>query len=485
MTVNFLHHRRILAVLVLFVCATLAFSSRSWSGMTFDRFFVDKTMRVDYYQTGTKDLQTLSLDRIYEEGIWPGSKINLIDTLNRGEYLVRVFDVATTALIYSRGYSSIFHEWQTTDEAAFGVYRTFHETVRLPYPKRKVHLTISKRDKALAFREIFSTVINPESPVEVNREKRTPPFKIVPLMINGPSSEKADFVILGDGYRKEDVEKFRKDAKHFNDVMFSTSPFKERKKDFNVWTIEVISQDEGIDKPDKNIWKSTALGTSYNTFGSARYILTEENRMLRDVAAAAPYDFVTILVNDDRYGGGGIYNLYTTCYTKTDVPGKEWQMDYVYVHEVGHSFAGLADEYYTSQISYIDFYPKGVEPWEPNVTRLLDPKNLKWSRFVQPDTPIPTPWEKAEYDSLGRERMKLDRLAADYYEKREPLYRREQEILKTTLYAGKVGAFEGAGYLPEGMYRPSADCRMFSLSLVGFDPVCRQAIEQVIDFYSR
>ena len=337
----------------------------------------------------------------------------------------------------------------------------------------------------MIFHEIFSTVIDPNSPVEVNRVVRNPEFKVVPLFTNGPPEEKVDLLILGDGYTRGDVEKFRKDAKHFADVLFSTSPFKERKNDFNVWTIEVESKDSGIDKPDKNVWKNTELGTMYNTFGTPRYVLTEENRRLRNIAAAAPYDFITILLNDDRYGGGGIFNLYATCYTKADRPGMEWQMDYVYVHEFGHCFAGLGDEYYSSQVSYTDFYQKGVEPWEPNLTALVDKQNLKWKKFLDPGTPIPTPWEKAEYDSLENVRSKLDRLAPDYYQKREPIIQRERQILATTKYAGKVGAFEGSGYISQGMYRPAADCRMFTLSLVGFDPVCSAAIDRMINFYAK
>lgn len=451
----------------------------------FRRFFLDETMRVDYYHTGTKGQGTISLDRVYKEGKWPGSKVNLVDTLNLGEYLVKVFDVGTNVLIYSRGYSTIFNEWQTTDEARKGIFRTFSETVRFPYPKSKVQLTISRRDKQMVFREIFSAVIDPNSPAEVNREKRTPGFKVVPVLSSGPSDEKVDLLFLGDGYTKEELDKYRKDVKHFSDALFATTPFKERKKDFNVWMIEVISSESGIDKPDKNIWRTTPLGTTYNIFGTPRYVLTEENRALRDIAAAAPYDFIAILVNDNRYGGGGIYNLYATCYAQTDKAGMEWQMDYVFLHEIGHSFAGLGDEYYTSEVAYTDFYQKGVEPWEPNLTALVDKENLKWKRFLEPGTPIPTPWEKAEYDSLERGRAKLDRLAPDYYERREAFFQRLRQIRETTKYAAKVGAFEGAGYVSEGIYRPAADCRMFSLSLVGFDPVCRAAIERVIDFYSK
>jgi hypothetical protein len=266
-------------------------------------------------------------------------------------------------------------------------------------------------------------------------------------------------------------------------VLFTTTPYKERKSDFNVWTVEVISPESGIDKPDKNVWRDNLLGTMYNTFGSARYVLTEENRRLRDIVGTVPYDVVAILVNDNRYGGGGIYNLYTTCYTQSDQKGQEWQMDYVFVHELGHSFGGLGDEYYTSQVSYNDFYQKGVEPWEPNLTALNDPAQLKWKHLVTTGTPLPTPWEKSLFDSLEAVRATLDRLAPDYYAKRKPLYDAAQNILSTTRYHDAVGAFEGAGYVSKGVYRPAADCRMFSLSLVGFDPVCRAAIDRVIDAY--
>lgn len=474
-------HRIVTLVCLIAITAAVARAQTA----DFSRMFVDKTLRVDYYHTGTKGSETISLDKVYEEGAWAGSTRNLIDTLNLGEYQVRLTDGPTASVVYSRGYSSMFQEWQTTDEALAGVYRTFHETVLLPMPKRRAQVSIFRRDKNMDFHEVFSTVIDPASSTDINRERKPARFRSGTLASGGGGAhDKVDLLILGDGYRSEDMEKFRRDAKHFNDVMFSTEPFKSRRGDFNVRWIEVVSQDSGIDKPDKNVWKSTALGTTYNTFGSARYVLTEENRALRDIAGQVPYDFLLILVNDNRYGGGGIYNLYTTCFASTDAKGMEWQMDYVYVHEFGHSFGGLGDEYYTSQISYNDFYKKGVEPWEPNLTALTDKRHVKWQSFMESGTPLPTPWEKARYDSLGRERSKLDRLAPDYYEKRKPLYDAEQAILKTTAYAGKVGVFEGGGYVSEGIYRPSADCRMFSLSLVDFDPVCTASINRVIDFYA-
>ena len=455
------------------------------SDAQYARFFLDKTMRVDLYHTGTKGQEMIALDRVSEEGEWAGTRSQLLDPLNLGEYFVRVFDVVSAQPIFSRGYSTYFNEWQTTDEALAGVVRTFHETVRFPFPKNAVQVTVSRRDKQMVFHEIFSTTIDPKEPTQVHKEAHAYSYKTTKLIDNGPPQNKVDLLILPDGYTKNDMEKFHKDAQHFTDVLFGTSPFKERKKDFNVWIIDVESGQSGIDKPDKNEWKQNALGTTYNTFGSARYVLTEEDRLLRDIASAVPYDVLSILVNDNRYGGGGIYNLYQTCYTQTDTKGMEWQMDYVFVHELGHSFAGLGDEYYTSQVSYNDFYSKGIEPWEPNLTALNNPSTLKWKDLVAPGIPLPTPWEKSKYDSLETLRSKLDRLAPDYYQKREPLYQEELNILRDARYAGKVGAFEGAGYVSKGVYRPAIDCRMFSLSLVDFDPVCRAAIERMIDYYTK
>jgi hypothetical protein len=472
--------RLCLACLVFVLAAAAAVAGDG----SFGRFFAGGTLRVDYFHTGTKGQETFGLDQAYEEGPWPGSRINLVDTLNLGEFLVRVYDCATNSLIYSRGFSSIFNEWQTTDEAASGAYRTFSESVRFPMPRRAVQLTIARRDKQMVFHELFSTVIDPTVPSQVNREKRSSSAPVITLMENGPTAEKVDILILGDGYAKVDMDQFRRDANHFTDVMFSTEPFKERKKDFNVRAMEVESKETGIDVPDRNVWKANALGCRYNTFGSARYVLTTENRTLRDIAGAAPYDFLCIIVNDTRYGGGGIFNLYATTYARDTVKVQAWQMDYVYVHEFGHSFAGLGDEYYSSSTAYNDFYPAGIEPWEPNVTALTDKNNVKWKALLTQGIGVPTLWEKAQYDSIEALRGKLDRLAPDYYEKQRPLYRASTAVLKDSKYAGNVGVFEGAGYASKGLYRPAIDCRMFSLSLVDFDPVCKAAINRMIDFMS-
>lgn len=450
----------------------------------FQRYFNDSVFRFDYFHTGSKGEERVSPDKMFEEGEWPGSVDNLVDTMNLGEYFFVVTDVEGNRVIYSRGYSSLFNEWQTTDEALAGSYRTFHESIRFPFPLKKFQLTIMRRNKQMVFNEVYSTVINPNEN-GIHRQIHRTELNTVQILNNGDPHEKVDIAILGDGYTREEMAKFRKDAKHFTDALFSTEPFKRRRKEFNVWAVEVESRSSGIDQPDVNSWKGNTLGTTYNSFGSARYILTDENKTVRDCAAAVPYDFLFILVNVNRYGGGGIFQLYATCFANGETPATAWQADYVFVHEFGHSFAGLGDEYYSSSVAYNDFYVKGVEPWEPNIAAHATRQDLKWGDLVKVETVMPTPWKKESYDSMETERGKLKRDMAGYAEKRQRILDDERSILDDQRFKGMAGAFEGAGYSSTGMYRPSLDCRMFSLSLADFDPVCQRAINRMIDFYTK
>ncbi len=446
-----------------------------------DYFNIENTLRVDYFHTGTASQDFFSLDQVYQEGEWPGTRSKLIDTLNLGKYLLKVYDLATNQLIFSHGYASIFGEWQTTNEAARGKYRTMHETVRLPFPRRSIQLTIAKRTKKNVFIDKFSTTIDPASRF-INREKKSYSSRANAFISNGKPEKKIDLLIMGDGYTKKDLKKFHSDVKRYTDDLFAVSPFKERAKDFNVWTIDVISQESGIDEPRKNKWKQTVLGASYNSLDVARYILSLSNREIHDIASIAPYDQIYILVNSPRYGGGGIFNCMATCYTGSENGQPDWWSDYVFVHEFGHAFAGLADEYYSSTVAYNDLYPPDVEPWEPNITTLTDKNQLKWAVLIKPGTSIPTPWEKSKYDSLLTAAKQLDKKAADYDEKDKWLHQKAQEILDCPQYQDIVGCFEGAGYASKGVYRPAIDCRMFSKSLKSFCPVCRNAIEKMIDF---
>ncbi|MBN1349610.1 peptidase M64 [candidate division KSB1 bacterium] len=450
----------------------------------FDQFFVDQTMRIDYYHTGTRNVDIFSLDQVYAQGRWAGSKTNLLDTLNLGKYLAKVVDAGTNALIYSRGFCSLFGEWQTTPEATTGNHQTFHESVLVPLPRDAVNFVLAIRGNDGRFHDKWSIRIDPNSRF-ISREGANTNARVSEMMINGEPENKIDLLIIGDGYTKDDMSQFRKAAKTLTKTLFNVEPFKKREKDFNVRRIEIASQESGIDEPRSKIWKNTACGCSFNSFDSPRYVLSFHNKAIRDIAANAPYDALYLLFNSERYGGGGIFNLYAVCYSGTKRQGESWWAEYVFVHELGHSLAGLADEYYTSSVAYEEFYPAGVEPWEPNITALSDPQALKWRHLVQPQTPIPTPWEKARYDSLDAELRKVNRLSPDYLEQIETLRTEMETLLRSQTYWGEAGAFEGAGYLSKGMYRPYLDCRMFSKSLVDFDPVCQAAIERVIDFYSR
>ncbi|MFH2026632.1 MAG: M64 family metallopeptidase [bacterium] len=436
------------------------------TGPDFDQYFVNKTMRVDYYFTGIKGETTISLDQIKEEPVWAGSMTNLIDTLNYGNHKVEIFDINTNTLIFSKGFSSLFQEWQTTDEAAAGIYRTISASVLIPFPKKPIKFVHYSRNSNGAFEAEFETEIDPDSRF-IRRDKPQFNYKVKSYINNGSPSEKVDILLLPEGYTKKELRKFRDDVKHFMTVLFDAPPFNEYKDRFNVWYLEVPSEESGIDNPRTGVFVKSAFELSYNSFDSDRYVLAFDNKRIRDIAANAPYDQLYFIVNSDKYGGGGIYNLYSTCYSHDAKEENAWWPDYVFVHEFGHAFGGLADEYYTSQVAYNEFYPLDVEPWEPNVTPNTDPETIKWKSFIDADTPVPTPWEKQLFDNIP-------------YKNQDERY----QLLRKQEYWGKVGAYEGSGYVSEGQYRPYLDCKMFSKSLVNFCPVCQNSIVRVIKFYT-
>ncbi len=268
------------------------------------------------------------------------------------------------------------------------------------------------------------------------------------------------------------------------DVFFDTSPFSERRGDFNVWAICPPAAESGVARPSTGVHVRSPLGTRYDAFRSERYVLNFDNRRWRDVAAWAPYEMVLILVNSETYGGGGIYGLYATV-----AGGNDWA-PYVAVHELGHHMAGLADEYYTSSVAYEPSEIE-VEPWEPNVTALLAPGDLKWGDLVDDSTPIPTPWPKEEFEEHARriqERRRQIRAEGRPESEMSALFREQQafeeELLGSAPMAGRVGAFEGANYEAEGYYRPQIDCIMFTRDRVPFCAVCRRALERAIDLYA-
>ncbi|MFC1593562.1 M64 family metallopeptidase [Candidatus Neomarinimicrobiota bacterium] len=448
----------------------------------FTDYFTDNTLRFDYFHSGVTDTERVSLDELRFEGAWSGSKTNLIDDMHLGLYRFEVIDVASDQIIYAYAFASIFGEWQTTSEAADGVWRTIHESQRFPEPKQPFRLALKKRNPDGTYKTIYNAEHDPASRF-VNRSSVANNDKVWRIFNNGLAENKVDILILGDGYHKEDAKQFKIDAKHLISVMFNTEPFKSRKSDFNVWAVDVFSEDIGISNPRQNVWKKSALDLRFNSFDSDRYVLTFANKKIREIAAQAPYDAIMIIFNDPKYGGGGIYNLWST------VSALSNEADYVFVHEFGHSFAGLWDEYYTSDTAYEISLPK-FEPNQPNVTALFDPEKLKWKHLVEENIPIPTYWDQSDYDNIAnkysqnRKNMVDEGASVKEMEGLTDEFKKSTiSILKSQKYYGEVGAFEGAGYLAKGLYRPEVDCIMFSRNRSEFCKVCSEAIENMIDWY--
>jgi hypothetical protein len=440
-----------------------------------------RTMRLDCFHGGTANEEQLSLDALALEGPWPGRLDRAIDDTNLGKYYFEVLDRKTNRVLYSRGFASIFGEWQETPEAA-EVRRQFHESLRFPAPLAPVQVVVKRRDRQNAFRELWSVAVDPADPA-IDRAGPPANVKVWAVIHNGEPRDKVDLLLMGDGYTAAEMEKWHSDARRLADILFSASPFKERRGDFNVWAVDTPAEESGVSRPSDNIYRRSPLRAAYDAFGSERYVLTFDNKRMREAASAAPYEFIEIIVNDRKYGGGGIFNLYAT------VSADNAFTPYVFVHEFGHHFAGLADEYYTSDVAY-EASAARPEPWEPNAT--ADPQAAKWSGLIAAGTPLPTPWPKEEFESLEKQiqaRRRQIRAAHRPEEEMEALFREEREkttaLLASGPYGHAVGAFEGAMYEGRGYYRPQADCIMFTRDEGGFCAVCRRAIERIIDLYSR
>lgn len=465
----------------------------------FEDYFIDKTMRIDYYHIGDARSQFYTVDRVHVYGSWAGNPDNLIDNFNNGSYYVKIYDPESEGLIFSKGFDTYFGEYRTTEDAIRGIRHTFHESALIPCPKDKISLVIETRDSLNKLYKIFETEIDPADVSILRKEPNMTDVEIIDAHISGDIHKKVDIVIAGDAYTSAEKEKFLSDLKRFTKIILDMEPYKSNKDKINIRGVFRASAESGPDEPRSGIYRNNILGTTFNSLGLARYVLTENNRMLRDICAHAPYDAIYVMVNSTRYGGGGIYNTFAIFTSDNE------RSPYVFVHEFGHSFAGLADEYYSSAVPYSDFYPPGVEPTEPNITALLDPANLKWKEFVEPGTEIPTPWKKKVYDAMNtnwqKKRQELNRKISDLkttkasdkeldrakrnLEKETGYFKdRQAFFLKQSPWWGKVGAFEGAGYASEGLYRPMLDCIMFSSGMKPFCKVCEAAVMRMIRFYS-
>jgi hypothetical protein len=403
---------------------------------SFDQYFEFKTLRMDYYRTGNFETEIVSLDQLIEEPFWGGSKTNLIDVFDYGHHKFEIFDFATDNLIYSNTHSSLFSEWQTTAESK-ETFRSFAETIVFPYPKNRVFVVFHTRNRMNEWEEKFRYHIDPKS-IFISRERQAI-YPVFEVHVPADSWKAVDVVFLPEGYTAEEMPKFRNDCLRFADYLLQASPFDQNKERINIRAVLAPSAESGNDIPGNGTWNRTVMNSNFYTFGLDRYLTTMDIKSVRNLAANVPYDQIIILVNSKQYGGGGIYNYYAI--TTTD----HLRSDYVFIHEFGHSFGGLGDEYYASEVTYEEYYNLAVEPWEPNLTTLVDFSD-KWGDIIEVGVPIPTPYDEQ--------------------------------------YKEKVGVFEGGGYTATGVYRPFFDCTMKQAGYNKFCPVCLRAFQRKIDFYS-
>ena len=465
----------------------------------FDDFFLDETLRIDIYQTGDAKEEIVTIHQIYQEGIWPESKTDLIPPFDYGRYVYKLYDVASNRLIFSRGFDTMFAEYKTTSPALAGEKRVFERSLRLPLPKRPVLFVVEKRDKRHLLHPIFDRTIDPAD-YHIIRESPAAGDAVLEVQIKGDPHDKVDLVFLAEGYAAAEKDKFKSDLERMTAFLFSVEPYRSSKSRFNIRGIFRPSPESASDEPRQRAYKKTILNASFNAFDLDRYMLIEEDHLMHAIAGQVPYDAIIVLVNSARYGGGSIALDY--CVSTVDFPTSPQ----VFIHELGHSFAYLADEYYQSEVSYNDFYPTGIEPIEANITALLDPANVKWKDLLAPGIGVPTEYGKEEIEALQAERRKnreaqakgieeaKERSASPKETQRiEEKHKKADTVLIAKIetvrkkYADlvdKVGVFEGAGYASKGLYRPMMYCLMISNPKNEFCRVCERAIARMIDFYS-
>ena len=416
---------------ILFCC----FASQTVNAQ-FEKYFREKTLSFDFYHCGDNRTECYYFDELIEEPYWAGSKVSLVDTTGYGNQMFKIVDVASGTVIYSRSYCTLFNEWQTTEEAGKS-RKCMPEGVVFPYPKNDVRIELYARNRQGDFEKKFEQMIRVD---DYFIRKFTPRYDTFEVMYNGDPAHKVDIVLLPEGYAENEKEKFRQACEGFVREFFNYSPYKEKVSQFNVRAVWTPSKESGVTMPGEHVWRQTALKAGFYTFGAERYQMVEDFQGIRDVAAHAPYEYVYILSNTQKYGGGGIYNFYGI--SAANHPTRTGK---IYVHEFGHVLLGLGDEY-GGNAPYSDMYPADVEPWEENLTTLVhfDRKKV-WKGLLDASTPVPTV---------------VDKKAPE-----------------------RVGVYEGGGYVAKGVYRPWTNCLMNNLHATDrFCPVCCEAITRYVDW---
>lgn len=406
---------------------------------SFEEFFADKTLRADYLFTGNKKNQSVVLDELKSMEGWAGRRSNLDKLPLSGNGQLTMVDKATGVVIYRTSFSSLFQEWLGENEAET-LSKGYENTFLMPFPKKETLVTVELFNARHEVSASFTHTVHPDD-ILIKKIGQNNVTEYKYLLKSGSPENCIDVVIMAEGYSRGDMQTFYRDAQKASDAIFCHSPFKENKNHFNVVAVASESTDSGVSIPRENVWKSTAVSSHFDTFYSDRYLTSSNVNDIHDLLAGIPYEHIIILANTDTYGGGGIYNSFTL------TTAHHSKFEPVVVHEFGHSFGGLADEYaYTDAPSPL--YPYDVEPWEQNITTLVDFES-KWSDMLPKGFVSPTKITKDNYSSTEA-----------------------------------LGVYEGAGYSMKGIYRPVPDCRMRTNEAKAFCPVCQRALQRLIDFYT-
>ena len=420
---------------ILFLLCLIAVSSTR--AQVFADHFADKTLRVDYIFNGNASGQAICLDGLSALPTWAGRKHHLAELPLQGNGQIVMRNAASGKTIYTTSFSSLFQEWLETDEAQ-NVTKGFENTFLLPYPLQPVEIEITLLDPRRNVRASMKHIVHPNDVlIEQKGNSHITPHK---YLLHNDSPEKCiNVAILAEGYTLQEMQTFYEDADIACKSIFDHEPFKSMKKRFNVVAVASPSTDSGVSVPRLNEWKHTAFSSHFSTFYSDRYLTTSRVKAIHDALAGIPYEHIIILANTEEYGGGGIYNSYTL--TTAHHP----MFRPVVVHEFGHSFGGLADEYFYDNDVMTDTYPLDIEPWEQNISTQVD-FAAKWKDMLSENTPVPTPAEVSE----------------NY----------------------PTGVYEGGGYSAKGIFRPAENCRMRTNEYPAFCPVCQRALRRIIEFYT-
>lgn len=465
---------RALAITCLTMMACMA------KAQDFDRYFEDNTLRIDYVMAGNADEQHIYLGQLYKQERWAGRRNRLSEKFLNGNGQLTVRDHETQEVIYVWTFSTLFQEWLMEDEAK-QVSRAFEASYNIPFPKAKVDVTLSLTNNRQQPVASMTHTVDPQDILIRSIGDNGIPFHYVWKGGQTAAEKKQDFgkrsyvptpydpmegvnltdcidlAIVAEGYTEAEMGKFYHDCERAVDALFAWEPFAGLKERFNVVAVAAPSREAGPSVPHEKIWRDTAVRTHYDTFYSNRYLTSQQMHRVYDLLAGVPFEHIMVLVNTDTYGGGGIYNQITLA--TSDHP----TFAEVFVHEFGHSYGGLADEYAYDDMD-TEWYPADVEPWEPNITTLYD-FDQKWSDLMPEVLRVPTP---------------LDPTVPDYRKARGDA----EAMERLNACTQRVGVFEGAGYQSKGCYRPAQECRMKINEVRDFCPVCTRAIRRITDFYT-